>query len=143
MINPETKDRRRQSMKRHEAREKAVQTLFQIDQTDVTIDEAIQFIAESPLDAFYEQLVRGTVAYCETIDDTIVEHLHNWTLDRLPKIERTILRLATYEILYTDIPRKVLLNEAVELCKTFSDEQSGKFVNGVLSKMNDIQSEGQ
>ncbi|MBF4500263.1 transcription antitermination factor NusB [Savagea sp. SN6] len=123
-------------MKRHEAREKAVQTLFQLDETEITLEEAIPFIVEIPLDEFYEQLVRGTVAYREEIDALIAEHLENWSFGRLPKIERTILRLAVYEMNYTEVPARVVVNEAIELCKTFSDEKSGKFVNGVLSKMN-------
>ena len=123
-------------MKRHEAREKAIQTLFQLDETEITLEEAIPFIVEIPLDEFYEQLVRGTVAYREEIDALIAEHLENWSFGRLPKIERTILRLAVYEMNYTEVPARVVVNEAVELCKTFSDEKSGKFVNGVLSKMN-------
>ena len=123
-------------MKRHEAREKAIQTLFQLDETESTLEEAIPFIVEIPLDEFYEQLVRGTVAYIDEIDALIAEHLENWSFGRLPKIERTILRLAVYEMNYTEVPARVVVNEAVELCKTFSDEKSGKFVNGVLSKMN-------
>lgn len=123
-------------MKRHEAREKAIQTLFQLDETEITLEEAIPFIVETPLDKFYEQLVRGTVAYIDEIDALIAEHLENWSFGRLPKIERTILRLAVYEMNYTEVPARVVVNEAVELCKTFSDEKSGKFVNGVLSKMN-------
>lgn len=121
-------------MKRHEAREKAVQTLFQLDNTTVTLEEAIPYIANQPLNDFYEGLVRGVVEHGETLDALLAEQLENWTIDRLPKMERTILRLAIYELNYTDTPERVVMNEAVELCKTFSDEQSGKFVNGVLSK---------
>ncbi len=124
-------------MKRRTAREKAVQTLFQLDQTEVALEEAIQHVVEGPLDSFYEQIVRGTVEQKEAIDTKITEHLTNWSMDRLPKVERTVLRLATYELLYTEVPPKVVIDEAVELCKTFSDERAGKFVNGVLSKYND------
>ena len=71
----------------------------------------------------------------EEIDETLKEKLENWSLDRLPKIERTVLRLAVYELLFNeDVPEKVVMNEAIELCKTFGDEKSGRFVNGVLSK---------
>ncbi len=123
-------------MKRRTAREKAVQTLFQMDQTEVTLEEAMQHIIEGPVDEFYASLVEGTVAHQSSIDDVIAQHLTNWTLDRLPKVERTVLRLATFELLHTDVPPRVVMDEAVELCKTFSDEQAGKFVNGVLSKIN-------
>ena len=123
-------------MKRRTAREKAVQTLFQMDQTEVTLEEAMQHIVEGPIDEFYASLVEGTVAHQASIDQVIEEHLTNWTFDRLPKVERTVLRLATFELLHTDVPPRVVIDEAVELCKTFSDEQAGKFVNGVLSKIN-------
>ncbi|WP_318614982.1 transcription antitermination factor NusB [Sporosarcina sp. YIM B06819] len=122
-------------MKRREAREKAVQTLFQLDNTELTIEEAITYIVDEPANAFYEQLVRGTMQHQEKIDETLVGKLEHWSLDRLPKIERTVLRLAVYELLFNEeVPHRVVLNEAIELCKTFGDEKSGRFVNGVLSK---------
>ena len=123
-------------MKRHEAREKALQVLFQLDSTELPVEEAIEHVLEErKSNAFLEQLVRGTIEHKETIDATLEEKLENWTLSRLPKIERTVLRLSVYELLYMqDTPQKVVLNEAVELCKVFSDDKSSKFVNGVLSK---------
>ncbi|MFJ7933766.1 transcription antitermination factor NusB [Sporosarcina sp. NPDC096371] len=122
-------------MKRREAREKAVQTLFQLDNTELTIEEAIRYIVDLPVNTFYEQLVRGTMEHQEAIDQTLVEKLEHWSLDRLPKIERTVLRLAVYELMFNEeVPHRVVLNEAIELCKTFGDEKSGRFVNGVLSK---------
>ncbi|MCM3743318.1 transcription antitermination factor NusB [Sporosarcina luteola] len=122
-------------MKRREAREKAVQTLFQLDNTDMSIEEAITYIMERPIDPFYESLVKGTTVYRDEVDNALSSKLENWSLDRLPKIERTILRLAVFELLHhEDVPHKVILNEAVELCKQFGDEKSGRFVNGVLSK---------
>ncbi|ARD46840.1 N utilization substance protein B [Sporosarcina sp. P37] len=122
-------------MKRREAREKAIQTLFQLDNSEMNVDEAIGYIVEGPLDSFYEQLVRGTAENLTEIDSEITNKLENWTIDRLPKIERTVLRLAVYELLHNEeVPDRVILNEAIELCKTFGDEKSGRFVNGVLSK---------
>lgn len=122
-------------MKRREAREKAVQTLFQLDGTTLPVEEAISYITEGPIDSFYEMLVKGTREKQEAIDKVLIEKLENWSLDRLPKIERTVLRLAVFELLYNeDVPHKVAVNEAIELCKTFGDEKSGRFVNGVLSK---------
>ena len=122
-------------MKRREAREKAVQTLFQLDNTELSVNEAITYIIEEPVNRFYEQLVRGTVENKEEIDEVLTEKLEHWSLDRLPKIERTVLRIAVYELLYNEeVPHRVVMNEAIELCKTFGDEKSGRFVNGVLSK---------
>jgi len=122
-------------MKRREAREKAIQTLFQLDNSEMNVDEAIGYIVETPLDSFYEKLVRGTAEHLTEIDSEITNKLENWTIDRLPKIERTVLRLAVYELLHNEeVPNRVIMNEAIELCKTFGDEKSGRFVNGVLSK---------
>ena len=123
-------------MKRHVAREKALQVLFQLDSTELPIEEAIEHVLEEQKSsAFLEQLVRGTIEHKEAIDAILQGKLENWTLSRLPKIERTVLRLSVYELLYMqDTPQKVVLNEAIELCKVFSDDKSSKFVNGVLSK---------
>ena len=122
-------------MNRREAREKALQTLFQLDNIELPVDEAITYIVKDKVDGFYEKLVRGTVENQEEIDSALTEKLEHWSLDRLHKIERTVLRLAVYELLYNeDVPERVVMNEAIELCKTFGDEKSGRFVNGVLSK---------
>ena len=128
-------------MKRTEARRRALQALFQLDSTELTIEEAMQHAlsvdeeTEAKTNAFFEQLVRGTTENLEAIDASLNEKLENWTLARLPKIERTILRLSVYELKFAnDAPNKVVLNEAIELCKLFGDEKSSKFVNGVLSK---------
>ena len=84
---------------------------------------------------FLTQLVKGTIEHKEEIDASLVARLENWSLERLPKIERTVLRIAVYELLYTeDIPAKVVINEALEVCKVYGDEKSSRFVNGVLSK---------
>jgi len=122
-------------MKRREAREKAIQVLFQLENTELTVTEAIEHILGEESSPFFEQIVQGTVLHMEEIDKSLVEKLENWSLPRLAKIERTILRLAVYEILYTpETPKNVVLNEAIELSKTYGDEKSSRFVNGVLSK---------
>ncbi|MEK4759594.1 transcription antitermination factor NusB [Viridibacillus sp. FSL E2-0187] len=122
-------------MKRREAREKAIQVLFQLENTELTVTEAIEHIVGEESSPFFEQIVQGTVLHMEEIDKSLVEKLENWSLPRLAKIERTILRLAVYEILYTpETPKNVVLNEAIELSKTYGDEKSSRFVNGVLSK---------
>ena len=122
-------------MKRREAREKALQTLFQLENTELTIEDAMSHVLEGQNDPFYEKLVRGTTEHLMQIDESLKTKLENWSLDRLPKIERTVLRLAVYELLFMqDAPSKVVMNEAIELCKTFGDDKSSKFVNGVLSK---------
>ncbi|WP_070327057.1 transcription antitermination factor NusB [Exiguobacterium aurantiacum] len=124
-------------MKRHEAREKAIQTLFQIEVSKLEVDEAIEFALDGmDSDPFYEQLVVGTLEKKDEIDALLIENLKNWRLDRLGNVERTILRMATYELLYVEtIPDKVTINEAVELAKSFADEEAAKLVNGVLGNI--------
>lgn len=121
-------------MKRRKARELALQALFQLDNNEMTIEEAISHVTEER-DKFLTQLVAGTIEHKEQIDASLVEKLENWSLARLPKIERTVLRIAVYELLYLpETPSKVVINEALEITKIYGDEKSSRFVNGVLSK---------
>jgi len=86
---------------------------------------------------FAEKLALGTVDHQAAIDKVLEQHADNWELARMAMIDRNIMRFATYELLYlADVPPKVTLNEAVNLAKKFSQEGSGKFVNGVLDKIN-------
>ena len=125
-------------MKRHEAREKALQTLFQLDGTELTIEEAMEHVMDGETDQFYKLLVEGTNSKQQEIDEKLKGNLQNWSLERLPKVERTILRMAVFELEYMeDAPSRVVLNEAIELSKTFGDDKSSRFVNGVLSKFTD------
>ncbi len=125
-------------MKRREAREKALQTLFQLENTELTLEDAMSHVLDGKSDSFYEKLVLGTTENLAQIDESLISKLENWSLSRLPKIERTVLRLAVFELSFmNDAPSKVIMNEAIELCKTFGDEKSSKFVNGVLSKYTD------
>ncbi len=124
-------------MKRHMARELAVQSLFQMELSDLTAQEAIEFAVEGKeYDTIVEQLVNGVETNKATIDQHIREALVNWSFERLGNIERTILRLAVYELLFeTNIPVRVTINEAIELTKAFADEEATKIVNGVLGKV--------
>ncbi|MBM7552337.1 transcription antitermination factor NusB [Thalassobacillus pellis] len=124
-------------MKRHLAREKAFQALFQIDINDIDIEDAIAHVIEDTgSDAFMEQLVQGVNDHKDTLDEKIAKNLEKWSIHRLPLVEKTLLRMAAYEMEYMeDVPHQVAINEAVELAKVFGDEKSGKFINGVLSKM--------
>jgi len=125
-------------MKRRQARELALQALFQVDNNEISVEEAIGHVTEEQ-DEFLTQLVKGTIEHKEQIDASLVARLENWSLERLPKIERTVLRIAVYELLYTeDIPAKVVINEALEVCKVYGDEKSSRFVNGVLSKYTEV-----
>ncbi|WP_028783168.1 transcription antitermination factor NusB [Thalassobacillus devorans] len=124
-------------MKRHLAREKAFQVLFQVDVNDIEMEEAIDhLLEETDSDSFMEQLVHGVFDKKQEIDQKIADHLVNWSVKRLPLVEKTLLRMAVYEMDHVDdVPEQVAINEAIELAKVFGDEKSGKFINGVLSKM--------
>ena len=82
---------------------------------------------------YAQTLVRGTLEHLEEIDALIRRQAEHWRLERMPAVDRNILRLAVFEFLYeTDVPKLVILDEAIELAKEFGTEQSGRFVNGVL-----------
>lgn len=124
-------------MNRHTAREKAFQTLFQLDINANDPMQAMEHLLETTEgDPFLTTLVKGVAAYKTDIDNTIIANLENWTIERIASVEKTILRIATYEINYLeDVPVNVSINEAIELANQYGDEKSGKFVNGVLSKI--------
>lgn len=124
-------------MKRHAAREKAFQILFQLDMNDNDPQQAMEdYLDTLEIDAFMMKLVQGVAEHKNTIDQTIADHLDNWSIERIASVEKTILRIAVYETNYEDeIPVGVSINEAVELANLYGDEKSGKFVNGVLSSI--------
>lgn len=127
-------------MSRKESRKQAFQTLFQLEMknTDLTINEAINFIKDDYPDLDFEfihWLVTGVKDHEQVLDQTIEPKLKDWSIQRLLKTDRIILRMATYEILHSDTPAKVVMNEAVELTKQFSDDDHYKFINGVLSNI--------
>jgi N utilization substance protein B len=127
---------------RHRAREAAIQMLYQWEIGQADIGEVLQTFwssnlpgAESAPEAvrtFAEELVRYTVANRDKIDPLITETAENWRLSRMAAIDRLILRLAIGEFLHGETPRNVVINEALELAKTFSGEESAKFINGIL-----------
>ncbi|MDA7026999.1 transcription antitermination factor NusB [Bacillus sp. CLL-7-23] len=124
-------------MKRRAAREKALQSLFQIDVSHIEPKEAMEHaLGSQESDAFFEQLVYGVLDHQEKIDEMISRHLVNWKLDRLANVDRVILRIAAYEMMFlNDIPVNVSMNEAIELAKQFGDDKSAKFINGMLSNI--------
>lgn len=117
--------------------------LFAIDATGSDVDDAIRdFWRELPGDAegreYADQLVRGVRADADKLDERIRAASQNWRIERMARIDRNALRLGAYELLTrTDVPRAVILDEAVELAKRFGSEESSKFVNGVLDRIAD------
>ncbi len=128
---------------RHRAREAALQMLYQWEVGRADLDEvlhgywAIDRPGQAPvpetLRPFADGLVVGTVRHLDEIDPLIAGQAQNWRLSRMAIIDRLILRLAVYEFLHAqETPRKVVINEALELAKTFSADDAVKFVNGIL-----------
>jgi transcription antitermination protein NusB len=115
--------------------------LFAIDATGGDVDQAISdFWRELPGDAegreYADALVRGVKADAEKLDERIRAASQNWRLERMARIDRNALRLGAYELLtHPEVPRAVILDEAVELAKRFGGEESSKFVNGVLDRI--------
>ncbi|MBP1906629.1 N utilization substance protein B [Paenibacillus turicensis] len=138
-------------MKRRLAREIAIQSLYQMEMNEVEAEEAVVMLLteaseenESQVELsdvsktkeFVLELVNGVANNKLAIDELLVDYLQNWNLDRLSKVDRQILRLAVYEMVFRDdVPGKVAVNEAVDLAKHFGMPESGKFVNGVLGKL--------
>ncbi|HXG49696.1 MAG TPA: transcription antitermination factor NusB [Methylomirabilota bacterium] len=153
--------------KRREARERAVQFLFQYDlnppeNLDAALDQfwdsqRATAIAEEKAPArwgqkparvepptadeaavrlFADPLIRGVIEHRDELDETIRKYAQNWDLKRMAAVDRNVLRLAIYEMMYRlDIPPVVSINEAVDVAKKFSTQDSGKFVNGILDKV--------
>lgn len=126
-------------MKRRTAREKALQALFQIDVSNTEPSSAIEHVLEGQShDDYLTRLVLGVVEHQMEIDHLIKENLEKWSLERLATVDRNLLRIAVYELKFVkdEVPEKVVLDEAIEIAKLYGDEQSSKFINGVLSKVN-------
>ncbi|MGI5858867.1 MAG: transcription antitermination factor NusB [Tepidanaerobacteraceae bacterium] len=124
-------------MSRRTAREKAFKMLFAIDIGDNTIEEASEIVMylmkNESHKLFILSVVRGVLENLSKIDELINKYSDDWSVNRMASTDRNILRLAIYEILYCqDIPVSVSINEAVEIAKKYGDEQSYKFINGLL-----------
>src|SRR5690625_3341881 len=122
-------------MSRKQAREKAFQSLYQIDiNKDKSADTLIETIDEKT-NCYAVTLIEGVLNHLTEIDEKISDKLEKWSFDRIATVEKTVLRIAVYEILFEEsTPNKVAINEAVELAKKYNEEQAGKFINGILSK---------
>jgi transcription antitermination protein NusB len=127
---------------RRRAREASLQMLFQMDVSGVSAESAIHLFwgglneGEDDAREFANEIVRGYAAKQEKIDETIRSVSQHWRLERMARVDRNILRLGVYELLeLKDVPKKVTLNEAVELAKRYGDENSASFVNGVLDRI--------
>jgi len=130
--------------KRSRSRELALQFLYQLDlRGPEFLEEAAGFLrgeeSERSTREFALHLIRGTAEHRDELDSVIREVAQNWEIGRMAVIDRNVLRMATYELLHCpDIPPKVSINEAIELGKRYSTQNSGGFINGVLDKIKDL-----
>lgn len=137
---------RRGDRGRHQARKRAVDLLFEAEARGLTpaeVAESRNALAENqtdhdvaPLNPYTVTVARGVTEHQAHVDDLISSHLQGWTLDRLPAVDRAILRVAVWELLHAeDVPEPVAVDEAVELAKQLSTDDSPGFVNGVLGQV--------
>ncbi|MBI2447472.1 MAG: transcription antitermination factor NusB [Candidatus Omnitrophica bacterium] len=127
--------------KRTRAREFALKALYQIEMTKDNCPDSLATFwsdhkAEEDVKEFAAGLVSGTIENLKKIDEVIARHTDNWEISRMAKVDRNIMRMAAYELLFRDdIPPRVSINEAVDIAKKYGDMESGKFVNGVLDSI--------
>jgi transcription antitermination factor NusB len=118
-----------------------MQVIFELEHRDADPEEAVRYHLEDEhvggeQAAFAVRLVRGTLENQDAIDQEIGESSTHWKLDQMAGVERAVLRLATYELLFCpDVPIKAAINESIELAKTFGGDEAGRFVNGVLGRI--------
>lgn len=129
---------------RTKARKRALDLLFEAEQRKVDIllllrDRLASPATEAPLSQYTVSLVEGVVEHRADIDDVITTYAHGWSLERMPAVDRAILRLGAFEVLYsTDVPGPVAISEAVSLAKDLSTDDSPTFVNGVLGRLLEV-----
>ena len=134
--------------RRTKARECALKILYAVDITKNEPKDCIENFWDNhdtvnvEIKKFADYLVMGTCKNKDLIDNLISKSATNWQIQRMATIDRNILRLATYELLFAEgIPPKVSINEAIEMAKKYGDKDSGKFVNGILDKINKTEKE--
>jgi N utilization substance protein B len=126
---------------RRQSRELAMQTLYYIDMSAYSEKDSLNFFCSNfelakKSESFYFQLVEGILKAKLGIDDIIRRFSNNWKLSRMACVDRNVLRIAVYEMLYCeDIPYKVSINEAIDVAKKYGTEESGAFINGILDSI--------
>jgi len=127
--------------RRRKSRESALQVLYQLNITKQDATAALKrfqehFLSPGETDDFLKRLVLGVLEHFPQLDRLIEQYSENWRLDRINMIDRNILRMALFELLYCEeIPPKVTINEAIDLGKRFGSEDSGSFINGILDRI--------
>ncbi len=161
VVQPVEAERERAAGKRRRGREMALQMLYQLDMGESTLQQVLHHFdptdmvlaereADSPSELpappptfnlgtvkeaheYARRLVEGTMARLDELDGMIREQADNWRLERMSAVDRNVLRLAVFELAFeSDVPKRVVLDEGIELAKRFGSDQSGRFVNGIL-----------
>src|SRR5580658_461878 len=122
---------------RSKARKRALDVLFEAEmRAEPELLAERTLAADPPVSEYAAELVRGVYAHAEQIDALLAAHAQGWTLDRMPAVDRNILRIGTYELLWADdVPDAVAISEAVVLASNLSTDDSGAFVNGLLGRL--------
>ena len=124
---------------RSKARKRALDILVEAEmrgESPLSVLDSRMIQAEPPVTSYAAELVRGVQAHRELIDELLTEHSRGWALDRMPAVDRNILRIGAYELLWaTDVPDAVAINEAVLLAQDLSTDASPAFVNGLLARL--------
>jgi N utilization substance protein B len=138
---------------RHRSRQRALQVLYQWDMTKQPVEQAISSFYDTlysdesdekpDRDEFMEELAKGTSEIAAEIDHRITSKSENWRLERMPTVDRNILRLAIYEMSRQETPAAVVIDEALELARQFSGEESVSFINGILDAVHRAESSKQ
>ncbi|NGO75043.1 transcription antitermination factor NusB [Streptomyces sp. YC504] len=132
---------------RNTARKRAFQILFEADQRDASVPTVLadwirlsrSDTRQPPVSEYTMELIEGYVQHAARIDELIAQYSVGWTLDRMPAVDRNILRLGAYELVWVDgTPDAVVLDEAVQLAKEFSTDESPSFINGLLGRLKDL-----
>lgn len=118
-----------------------MEVIFEADARDGDMDAALASLdarMQTAPNPYTDQIVAGVTERSERIDEILATHAQGWTLDRMPAVDRAILRVGTWELLWSDVPEAVAIAEAVQLANELSTEESGKYVNGVLSRVKSL-----
>lgn len=129
-------------MSRRVAREELFKITFEAELNEVKVDEVLNdYLQRDDVKlsdnekAFIEKYVKGMAVNQEAIVDTLKKNITGWSLERIGNVEKALLKISTYEILFEDVPTEIIVNEVVELAKKYGDEKSHEFINGVLAKV--------
>jgi N utilization substance protein B len=120
---------------RRESRERALGLCYELEARDISVTELLEDLPVAP-DEYAIGLTRGVEEHCDEIDALLREYSEHWAVERMPAVDRAVLRLGCYELAHEpDVPTAVVISEAVDLAKQYSTKDSGRFVNGLLARI--------